>query len=257
MFGKRKSMRKHGRRGALGKFVVFIRWGIRLLLLLLIVDLFYLAVTWPEWKKIAQGPIPKSNFMQLYEQKRRHNNQLPKLSWRPVAFAAIPLHMQRAVIVAEDARFYRHKGFDVIAIREAVDYNIEKKRIAFGASTISQQTVKNLFLSPSRDPLRKWHELILTWGMELNLKKRRILEIYLNIAEFGPGVYGVEAAAQHYWGVPVSQLSLEQAAELAATLPSPAKHNPRTRTKRFLKRAEKILYWLRRDERLTGARVTE
>ncbi len=157
----------------------------------------------------------------------------------------IPAHMQRAVVVAEDSRFYWHAGFDLIAFKEAMDNNMTEGRFAFGGSTISQQTVKNIFLSSSRNPLRKWHELIITWGMEKNLSKKRILELYLNIAEFGRGVYGVEAAARHYWGIPARRLSIIQAAELAATLPSPRKNNPRTRTKAFERRVEKILRWMR------------
>ncbi len=254
MFGRKKYRRSRRLGGIFPKSIFLVRWSIRILLLFLIVDLFYLGATWPDWKKLALGPVPKSNFMMQYELKRKKNPSLPRLVWRPVKFVDIPQHVQRAVIVGEDARFYTHSGFDLIAIREAVDYNISKKRLAFGASTISQQTVKNLFLSPSRDPLRKWHEVVLTWGMELNLKKRRILEIYLNVTEFGQGIYGVSAAAGYYWGVPVTRLTLRQAAELAATLPSPVKHNPGTRSERFLKRAEKILYWLKKDAASGSAR---
>ena len=148
--------------------------------------------------------------------------------------------MTRALIVAEDARFYSHSGIDTDALQEVMEYNLTKKRFVFGGSTISQQTIKNIFLSPSRNPFRKWHEFVLTIGMERNLSKKRILSLYLNIAEFGRGIYGVNAAAQYYWGIPASQLSDSQAIELAATLPAPVKHNPNTRTKFFLKRVKKI-----------------
>ncbi len=121
-----------------------------------------------------------------------------------------------------------------------MEYNLSKQRMVYGASTISQQTVKNLFLSPSRDPLRKWHELVLTLGMERNLSKQRILEYYLNVAEFGRGIYGVDAAARHYWDVPVYRLGRREAIELAATLPSPVRHNPATRTRAFNKRVQRI-----------------
>jgi monofunctional biosynthetic peptidoglycan transglycosylase len=100
--------------------------------------------------------------------------------------------------------------------------------------------VKNLFLSPSRNPLRKWHEVLLTWRMEQHLDKRRILELYLNCAEFGRGIYGVQAAAQHYWGISAASLSSRQAIELAATLPSPLHDNPSTRTRPFQRRVAKI-----------------
>ena len=150
------------------------------------------------------------------------------------------------MILAEDSRFYEHSGFDLIAFKEAMDYNLREGRLVLGASTISQQTVKNLFLSPSRNPLRKWHELILTWGMEHNLTKRRILELYLNVAQFGQGIYGVQAASQAYWGIEPDQLSVAQAAELAATLPGPVKNNPVTQTRYFEKRSKKILSLLDR-----------
>ena len=148
--------------------------------------------------------------------------------------------MIRAIVVAEDARFYEHSGIDMEALQAAMEYNLSEKRLVYGGSTISQQTVKNIFLSASRNPLRKWHELLLTIGMERNLTKKRILELYLNVAEFGRGVYGVEAAARYYWGIPASRLSANQAIQLAATLPSPVAHNPDTKTRFFNKRVRKI-----------------
>lgn len=209
----------------------------------LVIDAFYVSTLWPDWNTLATGPVPTSNFIKQYQSVYRKHHW-PSLQWRPIQYQDIPQHLQRAVVVGEDSRFWQHSGFDLIAFKEAMDYNLAERRFAFGASTISQQTVKNLFLSASRNPLRKWHELLLTWGMEKNLRKRRILEIYLNIAEFDRGVYGVEAAARHFWGIPASQLSIGQAVELAATLPSPGKNNPRTRTDAFLHRVEKINSWL-------------
>ena len=126
------------------------------------------------------------------------------------------------------------------ALQSAMEYNLSEKRFVYGGSTISQQTVKNIFLSSSKNPLRKWHELVLTIGMERNLTKKRILELYLNVAEFGRGIYGVDAAARHYWGIPASKLSARQAIQLAATLPAPVNHNPVTKTDFFNKRVEKI-----------------
>ncbi|HSW53286.1 MAG TPA: monofunctional biosynthetic peptidoglycan transglycosylase [Sulfuricaulis sp.] len=223
-----------------------LRWTFRLLLLFLILDLVYLGLTWPDWNKIAKGPIPKSAFMHEYEKQRADNKDWPRLRWQPVAFSNFPKHLLRAVILAEDSRFYEHSGFDLIAFKEAMDYNLREGRFVFGASTISQQTVKNLFLTPSRNPLRKWHELILTWGMERSLSKRRILEIYLNVVELGRGIYGVQAASQAYWGISADYLSPAQAAELVASLPSPVKNNPATRTRFFERRSNKLLALLER-----------
>jgi len=213
---------------------------VRLVLIAVVADLFYLASTWPDWKPLVAGPIPKSNFIEMYEARRAGDKGLPRLRWSPVSLGNIPKTLIRAVILAEDARFYEHGGFDLIAFKEAMSYNLAEGRLALGASTISQQTVKNIFLSPSRDPIRKWHELVLTWGMERHLKKRRIMELYLNVAEFGTGIYGVQAASLAYFGVPVGQISVEQAADLAATLPSPENNNPATRTAAFTRRANKI-----------------
>jgi monofunctional biosynthetic peptidoglycan transglycosylase len=218
-----------------------IHWLFRLLLVLLVIDSIYLAAIWPDWQPLAGGAIPRSNFMAEYQEQQRHNKNWPNLLWQPVSLAIIPHNVVRAVLVAEDSRFYSHSGFDLIAIREALDYNFAEGRFVLGASTISQQTAKNLFLSPDRTPWRKWHELILTFALEQNLSKQRILEIYLNTAEFGRGIYGVEAAAQAYWGMPVSQLSLMQAVELAATLPGPTKHNPALRTVYFINHTQKIV----------------
>ena len=224
-----------------------LRWVLRIVLILLIADFLYLASIWPDWNKLAHGNIPKSSFMQLYEEQQVERNW-PKLRWQPVSQAKIPRHMLRAVLVAEDSRFYEHSGFDVIAIREALDYNLERGEMLVGASTISQQTVKNLYLTPSRNPLRKWHEMVLTWGLEHNLRKSRILELYLNVTEFGRGIYGVQAAAQAYYVVDAAALSLVQAAELAASLPSPVKNNPETRTERFARRTQRILDLLTREQ---------
>ena len=221
-----------------------IRWWLRILLVLLIADLSYMTYIWPDWSRLAAGPIPKSNFMHVYEQ-RRVEKKWPALRWSPVAFSAIPKSLLRAVVVAEDSRFYTHNGFDLIAIKDAWDYNMERGQVLFGASTISQQTAKNLFLNPSRNPVRKWHELILTLGLEHHLSKQRILDIYLNTAEFGRGIYGVQAASEAYWGIPVAQLSVDQAAELAATLPGPVKNNPAARSEFFLRHTKKILGLLR------------
>ncbi len=245
MFWKRRRG-KRGFKAFMRRSARVLRWTFRLLLLFLILDLVYLGLTWPDWNKIAKGPIPKSAFMHEYERQRVENKNWPRLRWQPVAFSNFPKHLLRAVILAEDSRFYEHSGFDLIAFKEAMDYNLREGRFVFGASTISQQTVKNLFLTPSRNPLRKWHELILTWGMERSLSKRRILEIYLNVVELGRGIYGVQAASQAYWGISPDQLSPAQAAELVASLPSPVKNNPATHTRYFERRSKKLLALLER-----------
>ena len=215
------------------------------MLILVVLDAGYLVGIWPQWQKYKEGPIQRSSFISEYEVARHRHADWPKLRWNPVPIEQIPKHMIQAVVVAEDSRFYQHEGVDFDALKEAMEYNLSEKRFVYGGSTISQQTVKNLFLTPSRNPLRKWHELVLTIGMERNLSKRRILEHYLNVAEFGRGIYGVDAAARYYWSVPVSMITSRESIELAATLPSPVGNNPGTNTRAFNKRVKKIRRYFR------------
>ncbi len=222
------------------KLLLGLRWSGVLFAGLLLIEFGYILGLMPDWNQFIHGPIQKSSIIQQYEYEQTQHTDWPTLRWHPVPLFMIPKHVLRAVVVAEDSRFYQHKGFDQQAITDAIEYNLSKGRIVYGASTISQQTVKNFFLTTSRNPLRKLHETILTYAMEENVGKQRILEIYLNISEFGRGIYGVEAASRHYFGKSVSEIGVEEAIELAATLPAPVKHNPKTRTDFFLKHKSKI-----------------
>jgi monofunctional biosynthetic peptidoglycan transglycosylase len=152
----------------------------------------------------------------------RHPKAWLKHQWVP--YERISTHLKRAVIAAEDARFLDHEGFDWEAIVQARAKNEQRGKIVAGASTISQQLAKNLFLSGERSWLRKGQEALITWMIENTMSKRRILELYLNYAEWGEGVFGAEAAARHHFGVPASALTPEQGAWLAAILPSPRRY---------------------------------
>ena len=143
---------------------------------------------------------------------------------RWVPYARISEHLKRAVVAAEDAKFLDHEGFDWEAIQKAMQKNERRGKVVAGASTISQQLAKNLFLSGSRSWLRKGQEAVITWMLERTLSKRRILEIYLNVAEWGEGVFGADAAARHHFGVPAAALTPEQATWLAAILPAPRRY---------------------------------
>jgi monofunctional biosynthetic peptidoglycan transglycosylase len=147
-----------------------------------------------------------------------------KLERRWVPYDRISVHLKRAVVAAEDAKFLDHEGFDWEAIQKAMAKNERKGRVVAGASTISQQLAKNLFLSGERSWLRKGEEAAITWMMEQVMSKRRILELYLNVAEWGEDVFGAEAAARHHFGVSAAALGPEQAAWLAAILPSPRRY---------------------------------
>jgi monofunctional glycosyltransferase len=166
----------------------------------------------------------------------------------------IPPEMEWAVIVAEDANFYRHEGIDVTAIKNAIRYDLEKKRFARGASTITQQVAKNLFLSREKTVTRKIEEIYLAKRMEQMLTKGRIIELYLNIVELGPTVYGIGHGARYYFDKPASDLTPRQCAFLAAMLPGPQKvYNPYRHLDRVLKRSGMILGELRRKGVLTEA----
>jgi monofunctional biosynthetic peptidoglycan transglycosylase len=144
--------------------------------------------------------------------------------WIPLA--QIPRHVVDAVIVAEDGTFFTHGGVDWFEVQESIEKNIEERRAARGASTITQQLAKNLFLSTSKDPIRKVKELAITLLLEHTLSKNRILELYLNVIEWGRGIFGIEAAARAYFGKSASALTLEEATRLAAVIPSPLVHRP-------------------------------
>ena len=160
-------------------------------------------------------------------------------NWIPLS--RISKHLIDAVIVSEDGMFFEHDGVDWYEIGESFEKNFERGKAARGGSTISQQLSKNLYLSTSKDPVRKLKELIITLRMERILSKRRILEIYLNVIEWGDGVFGAEAAAKRYFGKSASQLSREEAAQMASVIPSPRKHQPNVMSTYVARRSSIIL----------------
>jgi monofunctional biosynthetic peptidoglycan transglycosylase len=155
------------------------------------------------------------------------------------------VHLKQAVIAAEDANFMSHSGFDWEALQKAFEKNVREGEIVTGASTISQQLAKNLFLPSSRTWWRKAQEGAITVMLEMLLTKRRVLEIYLNVVEWGDGVYGAEAAARYHFGMLAAALSPEQAARLAAMLPSPRSYTPRSDTLYLQQRTADILSHMR------------
>jgi len=153
------------------------------------------------------------------EARARNPNAQLRYQWVP--YGRISPHLKRAMIAAEDAKFAEHGGFDWEGIQKALEKNRQKGHVVGGGSTITQQLAKNLFLSPAKSYLRKGEEAVVTVMLEAMLPKQRIFELYLNVIEWGNGVFGAEAAARRYFGVPAAQLSAEQAAKLAAMTPSP------------------------------------
>ena len=195
---------------------------------------------YPDVSKLKKAAPKKTAFMEHREEEWHNQGKKKRIIQRWVPLGMISPYAIKAVIIAEDDKFWTHEGFDYDAIQKAIEKDIRKKKFAFGGSTISQQLAKNLYLSPSKNPVRKVKEAILTWRMERNLSKKRIIELYLNVAEWGDGLFGIEAAAQNYFGKPASVLTAREAARLASVLPNPRKFNPAGSSKFVENRSERI-----------------
>jgi monofunctional biosynthetic peptidoglycan transglycosylase len=218
-----------------------LRWTWRILLLALcaltVVQIWFLVHIW-YW---ADHNPESTAFMRSRLSVIRADEPGARLVRRWVPYARISPNLKQAVIAAEDANFMSHWGFDWEAMRKAHERNLREGEIVVGASTISQQLAKNLFLPSARAWWRKAQEAAITVMLETLLTKRRILEIYLNVVEWGDGVYGAEAAARYHYGVPAAALSPEQAARLAAMLPSPRSYTPRSDTLYLRERTADLL----------------
>ncbi len=190
--------------------------GLPLLLVLLLQAWYFLHICW--WVKF--NPTSTA-FMRTHLERLQEKNPRATLQHRWVPYQQISVHLKRAVIAAEDANFADHDGVDWEALQRAYEKNAKKGKVVSGGSTITQQLAKNLFLSGQRSYLRKAQEMAITFMLEMVMDKRRILEIYLNVIELGSGVFGAEAGAQRYFGVPAAALNPQQAARLAVMLPNP------------------------------------
>jgi monofunctional biosynthetic peptidoglycan transglycosylase len=217
------------------------RWLRRALLLALIVPVaaqaWYLGwIVYWKWNNPAA-----TAFMRHAQQRLAARNPSARLRQQWVPYGRISPNLKRAVVAAEDARFLEHEGVDWVALEKAYEIDLRRGRPAHGGSTISQQLAKNLFLSPRRSYLRKAQELLITWMVESVWSKRRILEVYLNVVEWGDGVFGAQEAARHYFGVDAASLSPEQAARLAAMLPAPRVFDRHRDAPFLLQRTDSIL----------------
>jgi len=180
----------------------------------------------PDLSKLKKENPPKTALMEYREKELKEKGKKFRMNQTWVPLPNISPYLVKAVLIAEDDKFWIHEGFDYEAIQKALEKDMKAGRFKFGGSTISQQLARNLYLSPTKNPLRKMREAIITWRMEKILSKRRILELYLNLVEWGNGIFGVEAASRHYYGKPSSQLTPQEAAKLAAVLPNPREYNP-------------------------------
>jgi monofunctional biosynthetic peptidoglycan transglycosylase len=202
----------------------------------------YVYLTLPDVRQLARTNPTRTAFMDLRVAEARAAGRAKfgiRQQWVP--FARIAPDLRRAVVLTEDAAFFDHEGIDLNEIRASMERNWEDGRFTRGASTITQQLAKNLYLSPSRNPMRKLKELLITRRLEAALTKRRILEIYLNVIEWGDGIFGCEAASRAYFGKPASDLSVEEAALMAAAIINPRELNIARPNRRLLRRQEIVL----------------
>lgn len=194
------------------------------------------ALTWPDVKALAKQNPKTTAYIERYQARERRAGKKPAVAWQWVPYSQISPNLKRAVLVSEDISFFFHRGFDPVEIWEAVKESFQDVEFPRGASTLTQQVAKNLWLSPSQDPYRKLKEAVFTIQLERNLKKTRIFEVYLNVVEFGPGIYGAEAAARHYFHKSADDLSEGEAAQLVAGLPKPSAWHPGSGSRAYQKR---------------------
>ena len=203
-------------------------------------------ITFPDVAALATNPPATTAFMEQRKAELRAAGKSDAIDYRWVPYARISPYLRRAVLVAEDDTFFEHGGVDVNALQEAIRKDWAHKKMTHGGSTITQQLAKNLYLSPSRNPLRKVKEYFIARSLESHLSKKRILELYLNVVEMGERVYGAEAASQAYFHTSASALSPSQAALLAGCLPNPRVMSPASPNKRLRFRQRMVLSRMKR-----------
>ena len=200
------------------RFGRWLKWGLLALVGLVFAWQLWLFGWVLFWKWSDPG---ETRFMELRLAELRVKNPQAQLRQQWMPYERISPHLKRAIIAAEDAKFVDHEGFDWDGIQKAIEKNQKKGRFVAGGSTISQQLAKNLFLTPTKSYFRKAEEAVITLMLEGLWSKRRIFEVYLNVIEWGNGVFGAEAAARHYYGIGAGQLGPEQSARLAGMVPNP------------------------------------
>ena len=203
--------------------------------------LAYVYLTLPNVRVLARTNPTSTAFMKLRAQQAEAEGKKLRHIHRWVPYSRISQNLKRAVLVAEDDAFWDHDGIDIVQIRRSIEINLQRGAPVRGASTLTQQLAKNLYLSPSRDPFRKLRELIIARRLEAELSKARIFEIYLNVIEWGDGIWGAEAAARTYFGVPASALSASQSALLAGAIINPRLLNPARPNQRLVGRQRMLL----------------
>jgi monofunctional biosynthetic peptidoglycan transglycosylase len=209
--------------------IIMRSWGKIIFITFLLIATYFIVdigryFIYPNLAYLKKNRPPKTAFMQYREnvwQKKGIKRKITNI-WVPLS--RVSPYVMKAVIIAEDDKFWSHDGFDFEAMQKALEKDIKKKKFNAGGSTISQQLAKNLYLSPAKNPVRKIKEAILTWRMERQLSKRRIMELYLNVVEWGDGIFGIEAAARKNYGKGAAELTAHEAATLAAVIPNPRRY---------------------------------
>lgn len=217
-----------------------VLYTVLLAVLVLAVDIFHYAF-WPPIGPLGTTDPESTSFIRYRKEEAEQAGKKLVLRQNWVPLRQISRSLVNAVLIAEDDKFWGHEGFDFDSMSDAMLQNIEKGRITAGGSTLTQQLAKNLFLTPERSFTRKIKEAILAWRLENALNKKRILELYLNVVEWGDGIFGAEAAARHYFGVSASRLTPRQAALLASILPSPRKWSASNPSRHVQTKADIIL----------------
>jgi len=215
--------------------------GIGALAALVFAFFAYVYLTLPDVRVLATTNPTRTAFMELREREAARAGKRLRHYQVWVPYGRISQNLKRAVLVAEDDAFWQHEGIDMEQLRISIQNNMEKGRAIRGGSTITQQLAKNLYLSPSRDPIRKLRELIIARRLEAEISKARIFEIYLNVIEWGDGIWGAEAAARSYFGTSAASLSAPQAALLAGAIINPRVYSPARPNTRLLRRQRIIL----------------
>jgi monofunctional biosynthetic peptidoglycan transglycosylase len=200
----------------------------------------YIYLTLPDVRALRTSNPETTAFQALRAREARSKGQEPRKAQRWVPYGRISSNLVRAVLVAEDSKFWKHEGIDFEQMRESMEVNIERREFARGASTITQQLAKNLYLSPSKNPIRKVREVLIARRLEAELSKQRILELYLNVIEWGDGIYGAEAAARKYFGRSAAELGSQESALLAAAIVNPRVFDPGHPSARLRRRQQMV-----------------
>jgi monofunctional glycosyltransferase len=227
--------------GAKAKTMTRLLGWLFILFLMLLLGCIAFYSVYPDLGRLKRVNPGKTAFMEYREREWKNKGKKIKIEKKWVSFSNISPYVVKAAIIAEDDKFWKHRGFDFDAIEKAIEKDLQHGSFRFGGSTISQQLVKNLYLSPSKNPLRKGVEAFLTWRMERTISKKRILELYLNVVEWGEGIFGVEAASLHYYGKASSLLTAQEACRLIVVLPNPRKYEVNGNS-RYVERRTRLIY---------------